>query len=541
MKRHIPLESIAIVLASCGLILWSLAFIRSSSFLAIDGRRYFSLFDDAMVSMRYAWNFSHGNGLVWNVGDRVQGYTSLLMTLIMSLAARAFAKTSAVLSVQLLGIALILLVGYLMTKIGNLVFQAADQKVHTYLRIVAFICGLAYYPLNYWSLMGMETGLLTVLLMSGLLTAFGFTRSRRPSALWPSGLLFGLAFLTRQDSAVYFVLTLVYLVWTVIGQDSRIRFQHLLLFVTPFVIVGGLTLVFQRSYYGQMLPNTYTLKLTGMALFPRVRNGIGFVALFLKETALILVVATAGLIIHFQREKLILLAIIVTAIAYQIYIGGDAWWYWRFLAPVIPLALILDIDALHAATLRVLDKVGSPRVVSQPHGASSNVVAATAVAACLSAALVTANGRFFPQILFREEPYQTRENQEHVDTAVALEELLGAKATIAVFWAGTLPYYADFQAIDMLGKSDSYIARRPPDMSGSVSWSGMSSVPGHNKYDLSYSLVSLEPTFAEGFAYGNQDMSEWAATRYTVVQYKGITLRLLRGSSDVAWQNLIPH
>jgi putative exporter of polyketide antibiotics len=42
---------------------WALAFIYHSSYVAVDGRRYFNLFDDAMISMRYAWNFAHGNGL----------------------------------------------------------------------------------------------------------------------------------------------------------------------------------------------------------------------------------------------------------------------------------------------------------------------------------------------------------------------------------------------------------------------------------------------------------------------------------------------
>jgi outer membrane cobalamin receptor len=41
-------------------------FWRSSA--VIDGERYFALGDDAMISMRYARNFAHGHGLVWNVG-----------------------------------------------------------------------------------------------------------------------------------------------------------------------------------------------------------------------------------------------------------------------------------------------------------------------------------------------------------------------------------------------------------------------------------------------------------------------------------------
>src|SRR5215213_8933952 len=51
----------------------------------IGGVRYWWLVDDAMISMRYARNLAEGSGLVWNVGERVEGYTNLLWTLFMSL------------------------------------------------------------------------------------------------------------------------------------------------------------------------------------------------------------------------------------------------------------------------------------------------------------------------------------------------------------------------------------------------------------------------------------------------------------------------
>ena len=57
-------------------VAWASLFIYYSSFVGIDGRRYFCLIDDAMISMRYAWNFSHGSGLVWNPGEYVEGYTN---------------------------------------------------------------------------------------------------------------------------------------------------------------------------------------------------------------------------------------------------------------------------------------------------------------------------------------------------------------------------------------------------------------------------------------------------------------------------------
>src|ERR671933_1076881 len=64
---------------------YALLFILRTSF-TINGERYFVLFDDEMVSMRYARNLARGYGLVWNPGgERVEGYTNLLWVLYMAL------------------------------------------------------------------------------------------------------------------------------------------------------------------------------------------------------------------------------------------------------------------------------------------------------------------------------------------------------------------------------------------------------------------------------------------------------------------------
>jgi hypothetical protein len=54
--------------------------IRSVVF--IGGRRFYVLFDDEAISLTYARNLAHGNGLVWMVGQpHVEGYSNFLWTL----------------------------------------------------------------------------------------------------------------------------------------------------------------------------------------------------------------------------------------------------------------------------------------------------------------------------------------------------------------------------------------------------------------------------------------------------------------------------
>src|SRR3990172_9807094 len=67
-----------------GYLLYAAVFIFQSSFV-INGTRYFVLFDDAMISMQYARNFAHGQGLVWNAGgEHVEGYSNPLWVLVMA-------------------------------------------------------------------------------------------------------------------------------------------------------------------------------------------------------------------------------------------------------------------------------------------------------------------------------------------------------------------------------------------------------------------------------------------------------------------------
>ena len=64
--------SLVSTLAAClyGIFIWRLSF-------RAQGQVYFTLVDDAMVSMRYAQHLARGFGLVWNIGQKpVEGFTN---------------------------------------------------------------------------------------------------------------------------------------------------------------------------------------------------------------------------------------------------------------------------------------------------------------------------------------------------------------------------------------------------------------------------------------------------------------------------------
>lgn len=499
VRRHPapgPTPSLAPVIAALAFAVWATGFIALTSTAGPAGHRYFCLFDDAMVSMRYAWNLAHGQGLVWNPHERVEGFTNLLMTLVMAVPARLLDKSSAVLSIQVLGAPIVLAAALLSLAIAKRV--ADDQAAPAW----AFVAVLAYYPLSYWTLMGMETGLLTVILLGATLQVLRHEDDGRFQ--WTLVMLLAGAVLTRPDAVVpASVLLLFRAAGLPSGRRRSVRWES----AAIAALLGGLTAL-RLAYFGEPLPNTYYLKMEGYPLAVRCARGLRFVLPFLAWMSPALGLAARGVIVRRDRRTLLLAAISASALLTQVWVGGDAWPRWRMLCPAVPLILILMIEG--ASSLR--DAAASP-------------AARRAMAAAVSLGLVVANGAFVRELFLASYPFSVTDNQANVTAGLELARICAPTARVGVFYAGTVPYYSGLPAVDFLGKCDRRIAHLPPDLSLAV---------GHNKYDLQYSIVEQQPDYVEKFQWAREDLSAFAQENY--VRVNGLWLR--RGSPNVRWELL---
>ncbi len=112
----------------------------------LGGATTFSLFDDAMISMRYARNLAGGHGLVWNVGDQhpVEGYTNLSWTLWMAalhLLPVPIGWVSLLVVVSGLGLIVVVLIGVrsLAHRIANSTRWPADDRSPSWVPLVAVV------------------------------------------------------------------------------------------------------------------------------------------------------------------------------------------------------------------------------------------------------------------------------------------------------------------------------------------------------------------------------------------------------------------
>jgi len=527
---------VAIVLAGAGFAAWAGWFIFETSFTLPDDQRYYCLFDDAMISMRYAWNLAHGEGLVWNPGERVEGITNLLWTLYMTVFAGLLAKPAAVLAVQVSGLVLILAAGFFGMKVGDELLEGGPLAGRRFLSVLFFAVALAYYPFDFWSMMGMEAALQSVLLFAAIWIALKIDGRARHSIVL--GLIMGLLFLTRPDSAVQIALILVFRLGGVFRQPG---WRKAILVEIGVVVAFALGVtIFRLAYYGSPLPNTYDLKMVGYPLLLRIENGFLFLKPFWGQVVAPLVICTLSLVLGWSRRRALVLGIVVSAIAYQFYIGGDAWRHWRLLASFVPLLLVLAV--VDAATLihRRAEGGSLERLTERRFAPPLPVIEHVLVLIVAALCVLQVNADFKDEALFDKRPMSVKYHARQVALGLALEEIALPGASVGVNWAGTVPYYSGVEGVDFLGKTDRHIASLEPDFTGALGGSlvGMIYLPGHAKYDLHYSIEELEPTYVQFDKWGTDDLREYVREHYKTAIYKGVPFRARRDSPHLDWQKI---
>jgi len=528
------------------------AFVVRAGFRA-DGRWYSSLFDDAMISMQYARNLAEGHGLVWNAGGpEVEGYSNLGWTLWMAvvhLAGVPDRLTSLV--VALSGLVLLLATVVLVRRIaaelapGNGVVAATA----TWGTVLA-------YPLAYWTLRGMEVGAIAFLATAAVLTALRLaggqpatgapaggsaaetpaggslpaTRSTAGGRVVLLGALLAAGALVRDDFLVIAVAVAVFAV-TSVPREARLRVA----LVLGGALIGavGAHLAFRLAYYGEPVPNTYTLKVEGVPLDVRLERGLKSVA-YLSTSLLYAPLLAAAAAFALRPRRLprgawLLGALVVLQLAYGAYVGGDAWEGLRianrYVAPVLPLLMVLAGLGLHAlagargarrrraaaalalAWAGAVAAVWSDRLASidlemlersdglaialaLASGAAVLAVAAArrprgalvaAAAALVVAAAYLPGWRTWAQHNAPDRGLAAGWTQLGLDVGAATTP----GATVAVTPAGSVVYFARRPAIDLLGRSDAHVARTPS--------RGQPFRPGHSKWDYERSIGAARP------------------------------------------------
>ncbi len=398
--------------------------------------------DDAFISLRYARHLVDGHGLVWNAGERVEGYTNFLWTMLGAVPLRLGMDP-----VGFLQVAGVLLFVVTLAAYARLVRGLSGNHEMVIPAVVAL--GF-FYSFSAYATGGLETQLQATLvtLTAGVAAAAAREGRLGLGRAAVAGGLSGLALLTRLDSAVFLVPMLgVTAGRLLVPFRARAAVEVALVAMIPLVVTGA-WFAWKLGFYGHLLPNTLAAKTVGW--WPA--EGCRFLGSFVLSYAFLPIPLAAGLALqHGWRDRrsvewLTLGAPVIAWVLYVAAVGGDFMEY-RMLVPALPLALALafwgvwlrwrSVGAAWLLAAAVLAGSEFHRRFSNPYrfGGPEPVRSLAA--------------RLAP------EGDQWRGIGERLGTAFGE----GVRPRIAVTAAGAIPFFSELPAVDMLGLNDPELHR----------------------------------------------------------------------------------
>lgn len=437
--------------------------------------------DDAYISFRYAQNARRGYGLVFNPGERVEGFTNFLWTaLTIPLeAAQVDTGRASMLLGALCGLATIWLVVRFAQTAG------APRGVGW---LAAFLLA-ADGSFVLWAVSGLETPLFTFLIFAGALFYIR-EQDEQPStndepapfvlrlgaSLARSGIFFALAALTRPEGLFVCALTVAHQAAWRILTERRLWVARDLARILAFAALFAPYWLARWGYYKSFLPNTFHAKVAAAGPAAQIERGWKHLAQFIGVhlgwlIALPPIIALLSAVRSAVSGRRLFwityfAALIIPYSAYIVYVGGD-WSVGRFFAPLLPFFYLLCAMGLKEA--RQIIPARAPRIE-------------WFAAACLVGAIFFAssfNGEYGIYIRSFEAG---RATQARVTMGRWLKAHAPRGTLIAVDAAGQVPYFSELPAIDMFGINDLHIGRLQVATLGQ-------GTPGHEKFDLIYVIL----------------------------------------------------
>ena len=328
------------------------------------------LTDDAFISFRYVRNLLEGHGLVFNVGERVEGYSNFLWVLELAAVWGIFgikpehaapwlsvAFTAATIagllwwawrtpSLRCRGLTAWLALGLVCSSATFAVWTSGgglETRQFTFFIVVAVVC-LALYRNNQWGLLAASLSL----------AAASLTRPEGPLI---AILCFGWFIVQRMVDA---------------GRP-RLDWRELTFLIVPFAVLIEGHFLFRYAYYGEWLPNTYYAK----HVRPWYESGFRYLWAAALETGLYLLLPLAAIALRERWQQYrdgtcaLVLLIIIVHMAYVMRIGGDHFeyrpldFYWPLLA--LPAAVgIVHLGEWIADRAQRIRAIARVRILSSP-------------------------------------------------------------------------------------------------------------------------------------------------------------------------------
>ena len=441
--------------------------------------------DDAFIGFRYVDNLLHGHGLVFNTGEKIEGYTNFFwLVLLTPLIYIGIAPETAALILNFLCLVLIFL------AVSRSAVHLSGNNSRAGWMALILIAGFGSFA--FWFTSGMET-----LCVTALVALANWKIIKEKQVTTSAAVLFGLATLTRPDSGLYAVPAFLFLLplWPANKHISWRRYLENGLIYALFPLLHTL---FRWAYYGDPLPNTFYAKMHPDA-YLIWRFGVAYTYRFEIAGGIVLtVLPVLGLLLKAYRSYLLIAGMIAAQIAlfifYSMKVGGDYMLFFRFYITVAVLMSVLSAVALN----RIVEFLPKPEFYAH--------LLATALAFAMTILLLKSS---------------EMDQSSGVRAAMRDNEILSKwiinnfppDTLLAMNNVGIVPYRTRMPVIDMLGLNDRHIARAKVALPRVETGTYI----GHFKYDGNYVCerqprIMIPTTTSLRYA-DSQEQALWLALR----------------------------
>lgn len=291
--------------------------------------------DDAYITYCYTKSIINGEGPAFNKGEIVEGFTSPLHLLLLSLSP----------DVDLIP---------LLSKITGIVSSFFLLFYLLYfskdLFFVFLVIAFPSYAVN--SVNGLETMLFTLILSVFLFSRYIFMQRYLSLCLIPF-----MVFIRPEGFVIIFFVL-------IIDGVFKERKKEILPDIIIFILAAFLLLSVRYYFFAEFLPNTYYVKASGLLSFSRFLSGAVYLLKFNIKTLFIpLIMFVACIFMLYGNKKgntqyRSVVLVIILFFVIILYEGGDWIPFNRFIIPIIPVFFYMSF-ILHKERLKrsVLYKV----------------------------------------------------------------------------------------------------------------------------------------------------------------------------------------